>query len=357
LLVLFFRLKKVFNIFTRRYMKAIILKGPNQPFSIESVEQPQPAGGQVLVKLKAASINRRDVWIKQGNYPRLQYPSIMGSDGAGIVSAVGQGVDSKWIGRDVLINPSLYWGDQRAGQGPDFQILGIPSQGTFAGYICVPASNIYNIPDGYDYEKAAALPLAGLTAHRALFYRGDLKSGQTILITGIGGGVAGFLLGFAVRAGARVYVSSSSAEKLAKAASYGALDGVNYKEDGWIDQLKEWAPNGFDLIVDSAGGPDFPALIDLLKNGGKIVNFGRTAGPIPEMSPALLFYKQASILGTTMGSPADFESMLEFIEEYNMRPVIDAICDLENAEEAFGHVEKSAQFGKVVCRISDHFAF
>ncbi len=338
-------------------MKAIILRGPNQPFSIDKIGQPQPAGGEVLVKLKAASINRRDVWIKQGNYPNLQYPCVLGSDGAGIVTAVGSDTDTGWIGRDVLINPSLHWGNQRAGQGPDFQILGVPSQGTFAGYICVPASSIYGMPDGYDYEKAAALPLAGLTAHRALFYRGDLKSGQTILITGIGGGVAGFLLGFSVRAGARVYVTSSSAEKIAKATNYGAMDGVNYKEAGWTDQLKEWIPNGFDLIVDSAGGPDFPALIGLLKNGGKIVNFGRTAGPIPEMSPALLFYKQASILGTTMGAPADFESMLEFIEEYNMRPVIDAVYDLEKAEDAFQHIEKSSQFGKVVFRISDHFSF
>lgn len=336
-------------------MRAIVLNGPGAKLTIEPRGVPEPSNGQVVVRLRAASLNRRDLWILQGNYPNLQFPCILGSDGAGVVAMTGEGVDTALEGKDVLINPALYWGDQRAGQGPDFQILGVPAPGTFAGYVCVPASNVYSLPEGYDYEKAAALPLAGLTAHRALFYRGDLKSGQSLLITGIGGGVAGFLLGFAIRAGAKVFVTSSSDEKLHKARLLGAAEGVNYTETDWAAQLENLVPGGFDLIVDSAGGPQFHTLLQLIKTGGKIVNFGRTAGPIPEMSPATIYYKQAGILGTTMGSPADFESMLEFVTEHNMRPVIDKVYDIEQIADAFQHIENTNQFGKVVLRIPDSF--
>lgn len=332
-------------------MKAILLTEPESALSIHEMDMPEPSPGEVLVALKAAAINHRDIWIWQGDYGKINYPCIMGSDGAGIVVEAGSDNDRGWINKHVLINPALNWGSQRAGQGNSFQILGVPTQGTFAEYMCVPVSNLYNIPDGYDFEKSAALPLAGLTAYRALFYRGDLKSGDTILITGIGGGVSSFLLGFAVRAGAHIFVSSSSEEKINKAIEQGATNGVKYTDENWPSQLKQHVPSGFDLIIDSAGGPDFLHLIGLLRSGGKIVNFGRTAGNIPEMSPSLLFYKQASILGTTMGSPFDFESMLEFIEEYNMRPLIDKVYDWNDAEEAFKYQKSGKQFGKVVLKI------
>ena len=229
-------------------MKAIVLRGPEMPPTIESFSKPTPGPGQVLVQLKAAAINHRDLWIWQGNYMGLSYPCIPGSDGAGVVVEVADDADSHKIGMSVLINPSLYWGDRRAGQGSNFQILGVPSQGTFAGYVAVPSENVYPLPDGYDFEKAAALPLAGLTAHRALFYRGDLKARQNILITGIGGGVAAFLLGFGIRAGAHVYVSSSSDQKISKARELGATDGINYLSENWQQRMAEMMPGGFDLI-------------------------------------------------------------------------------------------------------------
>lgn len=332
-------------------MKAIVLTRAGGTLELRDIPKPVPTEGEVLIRLSAASVNHRDIWIRQGQYGQIEYPCVPGSDGAGIIEVTGQGADSSLVGKQVIINPSLYWGEQRAGQAKDFQILGVPSQGTFAEYVCVPSSNVYPIPDGYDFEKAAALPLAGLTAHRALFYRGDLKTGQKILITGIGGGVSSFLLGFAVRTGAVVYTTSSSSEKLNKARELGARHGVNYTVDGWDKELLGLEPEGFDLVVDSAGGPAFISLIKLLKAGGKIVVFGRTAGNIPEISPAILFYKQVSILGTTMGAPADFEGMLEFVCEHNMRPVIDKVYPLEEAEKAFQYIENTAQFGKVILKI------
>ena len=332
-------------------MKAALLHEPGGHLVIEDVPIPEPGAGEVLIRLKHAAVNHRDIWIRQGKYGEVKYPCILGSDGSGIIEKVAQGTGLFYVGQEVLINPALNWGYLRAGQGKGFGILGVPSQGTFAEYICVPAENVHPIPQGYDLEKAAALPLAGLTAHRALFYRGDLKAGQKVLITGIGGGVSGFLLGFAVRAGAKVSVTSSSDVKLQRAADLGAGHGVNYTTGDWDRQLLEYEPQGFDLVVDSAGGPSFPKLIGLLRTGGKIVIFGRTTGNIPEISPALLFYKQASILGTTMGSPADFESMLEFIEDQHMRPVIDRVFSLDDIEEAFQYIENNSQFGKVVLKI------
>ncbi len=334
-------------------MDAIVLQQAGKPLGLADIPIPVPAPGEVLIKLEAAALNHRDLWIKQGQYGQVNYPCVPGSDGSGTVVEAASDTDQNLLNKAVLINPSLSWGNNRSGPGKDFQILGVPRQGTFASYICVPAENVFPLPDGFDFIKSAALPLAGLTAHRALFYRGDLKAGQNLLITGIGGGVASFLLGFAVRAGAKVYGTSSSVSKMERSKELGALHCVNYKEEEWDSMLKELVPDGFDLVIDSAGGPGFMKLIGLLKTGGKLVTFGRTAGNIPEMSPGILFYKQISILGTTMGAPADFSGMLEFIEDHNMRPVIDKVFRLDEAEEALNYIQEGHQYGKVVMSIGD----
>lgn len=334
-------------------MKAIVLKELNGAFILEDINKPTPREGEVQVRIAAAALNHRDLWIKQGKYFLKEYPSILGSDGAGIVESVGTGVSEELIGKRVVINPALHWGPRRHGHGKDFQILGMPTQGTFAEYVCVPAENVYPIPIGLSFEKAAALPLAGLTAYRAMFYRGGLKRGEKVLITGIGGGVASFLLSFGVRAGAVVYVTSSSQDKIQQAVSLGATNGVLYTTENWTEQLLEMEPEGFDLIIDSAGGPGFLQLINLLMTGGKIVNFGGTAGKIPEMIPAQLFWKQASILGTTMGSPIDFEQMLTFVTEFIVTPIVDRVFHMEEVQAAFDHMQNRSQFGKIVLRIAD----
>ncbi len=338
----------------RKFMKAIVLKTQESPLAFEDIEKPKPKTGEALVKLRAAALNHRDLWIRKGLYPNVKFPCVMGSDGAGVVEETGKGVDDFWLKKPVLINPALNWGDDRSGHGKDFEILGVPSQGTFAEYVCVPAENLHEIPYGWNFEHAAALPLAGLTAHRALFYRGGLKAGQQLLITGVGGGVASFLLAFAIKTEAKVYVTSSSGEKIKKAMEMGAVDGVNYQKENWKDELKKKEPEGFDLIVDSAGGSQFPVLLELLRTGGRIVNFGGTAGKIPEIVPARIFWKQASILGTTMGSPADFESMMEFVSDLDLRPVIDKHFTLDSAEEAFRHLDNQSQFGKVIINIGNY---
>lgn len=325
----------------------------NTPLLIEQVPEPQPSAGEVLIRIKAAGLNHRDLWILKGAYGDDQYPCILGSDGAGVVEELGSGVDDHWLNQRVLINPSLNWGPRRQHQGRDFEILGMPSQGTFAQKVCVPVVNVFPLPGGFTYEQAAALPLGGLTAYRALFYRGNAQPGQNVLITGIGGGVATMLLQFAAAAGLNVYVSSSSDEKIQNALSLKAVAGVNYSHPTWNDELRERLPEGFDLVIDGAGGENFPILLELVTTGGKIVTYGGTAGKIPRIIPRSIFWNQISILGTTMGSPMDFSQMLEFVEQHNIHPVVDRVFLFKDILEAFDHLTHQQQFGKVVLTLDE----
>jgi zinc-binding alcohol dehydrogenase/oxidoreductase len=334
-------------------MKAIVFRKPGGAAHLEEYEKPHPQSGQVRVRVLAASLNRRDFWIKKGIYKNSQYPCIPGSDASGIVDAVGDMVDKSHLGREVIINPAIGWGENEAYHSTDFQILGLPMPGTLAEYVCVPLINIWPKPPGWSYEKAAALPLAGLTAYRALFTRGKVMKGENVLITGIGGGVAVVLLKFARAAGANVFVSSSSLKKIKKAIQLGATAGVLYTKKDWEEQLATMVEHGFDLIVDSAAGKNFPQLLSLLRLGGRIVNFGGTAGPIKELTAASLFWKQASILGTTMGSNKDFQEMLQLVSQNTLEPEIDKIFPMEDCEIAFKHMENHEQFGKIVIKINN----
>ncbi len=336
-------------------MQAIFFNKADDICKIQEAQVPEPDKNEVRIKIKAAALNRRDYWIKKGIYQGAKFPCIIGSDGAGIIEKTGENVNEEWLNKAVIINPGLNWGDNPEAHGPDFQILGLPSQGTFAQYVCVPVDSLWNIPEGWTFEKAAALPLAALTAYRALFTRGNLRKGQKVFITGAGGGVAVFLIQFAVAAGAKVYVSSSSEKKIKKAVTIGAKGGVFYTEPGWENELEKMAKGKFDLIVDSAAGENFDKFPGLLNTGGKIVNFGGTAGKIPEMTAAKIFWKQASILGTTMGSNEDFKNMLEFVIKYKIEPVIDKILPMVDAELAFKQMENHEQFGKIVIKITDGF--
>lgn len=334
-------------------MKAIVLRelgGPKQ-LQYEDVDIPVLKSEEVLVRLKYASLNRRDVWITYGQYPGLKLPSILGADGAGEVVAISEGAEGIKEGSKVVINPGLNWGENPDYNGPDFSILGMPTDGTYAQYVKVPHENIYEKPKYLSWGEAAALPLAGLTAFRSVTTRGRLKKGETVLIPGIGSGVALFALQIAVAMGANVFVTSSSEEKIEQAIKLGALGGVNYRSEHWVKELKK-IMGGADLIIDGTGGENFIHLINLAKPAGRIVNFGATTGPVPQLVLPRVFFKHLDIRGTTMGSPQEFKQMLQFFEEHQIHPVIDKIFPLSEAKEAQIYMEKGQNFGKILLEIS-----
>lgn len=327
-------------------MKAVVLESAENPIVVKEVAKPVPGAGEVLVQIKAAALNRRDWWITQGKYAGIKYPTILGADGAGIVAEAGEGAES-WVGKEVIINPSHNWGDHPEYQGKDFKILGLPDDGTLAEYVLVKTEYLYPKPTHLNWEQAAAIPLAGLTAYRALFSKARLKKGDKVLIVGVGAGTGTFLLQWAVAAGAQVFVTSGSSEKIERARQLGAAAGVDYKAQDWAQELKHLA-GGFDIVVDSALGPDFAKIPDLCNPGGRIVFFGGTAGNIPELNARPLFWKQLQLLGSTMGTQEEFKAMLQFINEHKIVPVVDDVLPLADAKTAFEKMGASKQFGKIV---------
>lgn len=329
-------------------MKALVLEGVNQNLEFKSVNTPTINENETLVKIKSASFNRRDYWIRKGLYAGLKFPIILGSDGSGIVESSN---NKDLIGKDVIINSSVNWGTNEKVQSKDFKILGLPEDGTFSEYTKISSNNVVKMPSHLTFEQASALPLAGLTAYRALFSRANLLSGEKVLITGVGGGVALFAMQFALAHGAKVFVTSGSEDKIQKAINLGASAGISYKETDWHKKFAKEHGN-FDVIVDSACGEDFSRLVDLSDIGGRIVFFGGTKGNITNISPQKVFWKQLSILGSTMGSDKDFTDMINFVNQHKIVPVVDSIYSLEDGNEALNLMEDSSQFGKIVLSVS-----
>lgn len=334
-------------------MHALVLAGIDQPAVLQEVPTPQPGPGQVQVLLQAAALNHRDVWIQKGQYAGLKFPIILGSDGAGVVTALGAGVDASLLEQAVIINPGHHWGSNPAAQGREFQILGLPQDGTFAEYVCVPAEYVRAKPEYLSFEAAATLPLGGLTAYRALFTRANLQPNERVLINGIGGGVALLALQMAVAVGAEVWVTSGSEEKIARAVELGAQGGISYKTEKWPATLTKQAGGGFDVLVDSAAGPGFNDLIDAANPGGRIVFYGATHGDIPELAARKVFWKQLSLLGSTMGTPQDFAGMVNLFEQHQIQPVIDETFPLAEGEQALRRMADGLQFGKLVLKIRE----
>ena len=328
-------------------MRALQLTGINE-LGVAEVSNPAPSPGELLIEIKTSALNHRDVWIKLGQYAGLKWPCIPGSDGAGIVTVVGEGVSAEWVGREVIINPSFHWGDHEHSQGRDFSILGLPREGTLAEQIAVPVTQVSAKPSHLSWEEAAALPLAGLTAYRALFARAGLQSGERVLVNGIGGGVALFALQYAVAAGAEVWVTSSSAEKIARSGQLGAKGGFDYTSGDWTKSA-----GLFDVIVDSACGDGFDHLLNVAAPGGRIVFYGATRGNPSGLAMRKVFWRQLSLLGTTMGSPQDWSAMITFVAEHKIKPVVSDVFPLVEAGAAFDLMERGGQFGKIVLRISD----
>ena len=321
-------------------MNAALLKGLEMPLEITELPVPIPDKNQTIVLLKAAALNKRDYWITKGKYPRLVFPLVPGSDGVGLIE-----------NREVIINPGLDWGNNQNQFDASFRILGMPEYGTFAESIVVPSTNIYDKPSHLSWIEAAALPVCGVTAYRAMFTRGKATKEDRMLITGVGGGVATFALLFGVSIGMDVWVTSSSDEKIRLAKQHGASGGINYTSADWEKTLEE-KTGKFDLVIDGAGGDDFSRMVQIMNPGGRMVMYGGTSGHINGLSPQRIFWKQLDILGSTMGSPEDFKNMLDLVNQNKIKPIVSHVFPLRKINDAMDVIAKGEQFGKICIDIS-----
>ena len=317
-------------------MKAVRIHEDGGPevLRYEDVDDPVPADGEALVELRAASINHLDVWIRKG-LPSVPKPRILGADGAGVIAGTG---------KRVVINPAIV-------QDGRMRIIGENSDGTYAELIAVPREFVHPIPDELAFEEAAAFPLTFETAYRMLVTRGGLQAGEWVLVWGIGGGVATAALALAKALGANVVVTSSSDDKLARAAELGADAGVNHVTDDVVAAVKEITGGGAHVVVDDVGEATWKRTLDAARPEGRIVVCGATTGPNPPAALHRVWWKQLSILGSTMGSPDDFRAAYDLVVSGKARPVVDRVFPLGEAAAAHERLESGEQLGKVVLRI------
>ena len=329
-------------------MQALVLK--KDTFQIEEVNKPTLQENQALIKIHYAALNHRDQWIREGQYAKIELPAILGSDGCGEVVEVFNDEDKNWIGKTVIINPNINWGNSTQFQSKEYQILGMPSFGTIAEYVVVNVDRLHEKPTYLSTKQAAALPLSGMTAYNALFNKGKVESGMNVLISGVGGGVAQFAFLFALAVDANVYVSSSKTEVIETCKSLGAKNGVNYTEEKAIKNLSK-SIGGFDIIIDSACGDGMNELISTLKPTGKYVFYGATRGLPTALNMRQIFWSHLQILGSTMGSDDDFNKMIDLCNEYHIKPILDITYNLDDAVSAFDSMKNSTQFGKIIIKI------
>ncbi|ANU21146.1 alcohol dehydrogenase [Planococcus plakortidis] len=327
-------------------MKAFVMEAGQ--YKLKDMPEPTAKPGEVVVKIRDAGINRRDLGLlkRYGDNPEAL---IIGSDGAGIVESLGEGVTDFEVGDEVIINPGLRWERNSDAPPEGFDILGMPDHGTFAEKIAISAQQLEKKPGHLSWEEAGGLALPALTGFRALFTKGQLKKGDTLFIPGAGSGVATFLIQFAKNAGATVIVTSRSEEKLAQAKEIGADIAIPTDSD-WVKELEG---QKIDLVIDSVGGATFNRSLEVLKKGGRIVIFGATTADNVDFNLRSFFYGQYQLFGSTMGSREELRDMLRHIEEHGTHPVIDRVFSLDEAQEAFDYLVEGKQFGKVVLRASE----
>lgn len=333
-------------------MKALYLEQADgfDSVRVADVTTPTPKPGEVRVAIKAASLNHRELFIVNGQYPGMTVPTTMGCDGAGIVDMVGEGVGTARVGDEVVLYPARNWGPDRHAPGSDFGLLGMPFPGTVAEYVCVPAENLAPKPTFMSFEEAGAMPLTALTSWRALMFKGRLQAGETVLISGVGGGVATFGLAFAIAKGANAFVTGESEQVLERAAQMGAKGGLLFTDPDWRKKVGKLT-GGIDVVLDGAPGPSLPNYIRAINPGARIVIYGSTAGNDVKFNATDLFLKSASIVGSQVGDPQDFQDMLAFAGEHRLKPVIERTFPLDQAREALIHLRDSHSFGKVVVTV------
>jgi NADPH:quinone reductase-like Zn-dependent oxidoreductase len=305
----------------------------------DTFPDPPRAPGWVTVELRAAALNWHDVLVRQGRY-RSPLPHVIGADGAGIRRDTGE---------PVVIVPSLHWGERDDAPGPDWNILGDHIPGTYAELVNVPADCLAPKPAGYNWLQAAALPLVGLTTYRALFSRGRLRAGETMLVVGAGGGIATMAVQLASHLGASIMVTSSSEDKISRAIAEGAAAGVLHTDADWPEQARALSPSaaGFDLVLDPVGR--WPESVRALRPGGRLVVLGANAAERASMDVRSFYFGQYDLLGTTMGNTRDFAGLLRLLAEHRIPPpVIDRVFPLNDAAQAHEHLETSSGFGKTV---------
>jgi zinc-binding alcohol dehydrogenase/oxidoreductase len=312
---------------------------------LEEVADPEPKPGEVLVRLRASALNHLDVWIRKG-LPSVPKPRILGADGAGLVEGVGAGVDGFEAGRPVVINPGI-----EAGDGT-IHVIGEHGDGTNAELIAVPATNVHPIPDGLSFAEAAAFPLVFETAYRMLVTRAHLREGEWVLLWGIGSGVSTAGLAIAKALGARTIVTSSSDEKLERARALGADATVNHASGDVKAAVKEaTAGHGADIVVEHVGDATWRTSLDVAAREGRIAVCGATSGPNPPAALHRIWWKQLTILGSTMGTRADFEGAYDLVASGRARPVVDEVVPLDEIRSAHERLEAGEQLGKIVLSI------
>lgn len=326
-------------------MHAVVIREFGAPAVLAPGAFPEPIDkpGWVTVELKAAALNWHDVLVRQGRY-RSPLPHVIGADGAGVRRDTGD---------EVVILPSLHWGGRPEAPGPHWQILGDHIPGTYAELVSVPSECLAPRPSGYNWAQAAALPLVGLTTYRALFSRGRLRAGESMLVVGAGGGIATMAVPLASHAGASITVTSSSTDKIAAAVSVGAAGGVLHTDPDWPEQARQLSPagDGFDLVLDPVGR--WPESVRVLRPGGRLVVLGANAAETAPMDVRTFYFGQYDLLGTTMGNVGDFAGLLGLLAEHRVPPpIIDRAFPLDEAATAHEHLETTRGFGKTVLEIA-----
>lgn len=342
-------------------MKAVLFHthGGLEVLEYSDFPTPEPGDGQVLVKLEAAALNRVDLWTRNG-WPgiKLEYPHIPGSDGAGTVAGLGACVSGWNIGDRVVINSNLGCGHCPAciaGQDNrcrDWHLLGETVRGTYAQYVVVPATNLYLIPAGIEPRIAAAAALVFHSAWHSLIVRGGLRAGECVLVVGASGGVNTASIQIAKLAGATVYVVGSGSEKLKLAESLGADHLIDRsKDENWSETVYNLTgKRGVDVVVDNVG-TTFPLSFRAAARGGRILTVGNSGGAKFEIDNRFIFGKHLSILGSSMGTRADFATVIDLVFEGKLKPVMDRDFPLREARFAQEHLEQGEQLGKITLAI------
>jgi zinc-binding alcohol dehydrogenase/oxidoreductase len=300
----------------------------------EDAPDPEPGPGEVLVRLRAASLNHLDLWIRKG-LPSVPKPRILGADGAGVREDTGE---------RVVINPGLEHGET-------ITVIGEHMDGTHAELVAVPESNVYPLPEGLSFEEAAAFPLVFETAYRLLVTKAQLQEGEWVLLWGIGSGVGTAGLAIAKALGAKALVTSSSDEKLERARELGADATVNHATGDVREAVKEATGKGVDVVLEHVGEATWATSLAAARPAGRIAVCGATSGPNPPANLHRIWWKQLTIYGSTMGSKEDFEGAYELVASGRARPVIDSTYPLAEAQAAHERMEAGEQFGKIVLTI------